>query len=113
MHARDRRYVGFYRRGLFAGLYTILDKRADGLWVRRQIRLAEGFAKRLENRAVALLRAQRIGRASALGECLPFEQGRQRALKDRSRRDRQWIEFRGPLDHFHPILMIRKKFHRR
>ncbi len=89
MHARDRRHVALDRRGLLAGFHTILDERADGLRIRRQIALALRFAKSLENLAIRLLGAERIGRVSALRHRLPFEQGRQRPFEHRLRDNRQ------------------------
>ncbi len=66
VYARDRRHIALYRRRFLAGLHLGTDKFANGVRIRGQKGLAHGFAIRLEYRPVRLLRAQRIGRVSAL-----------------------------------------------
>jgi hypothetical protein len=61
MYARDRRDIALYRRRLLAGLHLGSDKCVQGVGFGGQIGLANEFAKRLEYRAVRLLRVQRIG----------------------------------------------------
>ena len=106
---RDRRDVALDRCGLLAGLHLRTDECTHGVGIRREERLAHGFAVRLEDRPVRLLRAQRIDRVSALRHRLPFEQVRQRAVEHRLRRDRHWLEFRAPLGHFHLIHRFSKE----
>lgn len=103
VHARDRRDVALYGRGLLAGLHLGTDKCTHGVRIRREERFAHGFAIRLEYRPVRLLGAQRIDRVSALRHRLPFEQVRQRPVKHRLRGDGHGPEFRAPLGHFHLI----------
>jgi len=109
MYARDRRDIALYRRRLLAGLHLGTDKFSNSVRLRRQKGLAHGFAIRLEYRPIGLLRAQRIGRVSALRHRLPFEQVRQRAVKHRLRGDRHGPEFRAPLGHFHLIHRFSKE----
>lgn len=48
VYARDRRDVGLDRRGLLAGLHLGTDKGANGVRIRRQKRLSNRLAVRLE-----------------------------------------------------------------
>src|SRR5580658_8223038 len=113
MYARDRRDIALYRRRLLTGLHLGTDKFAHGVGIRGQKGLAHRLAVRLEYRAIRLLRAQRIGGVSALRHRLPFEQVRQRAVKQRLRSDRHGPEFRAPLGHFHLIHRFSKEIKNR